>query len=164
MRLVVLAWICLVLAPAVPAGPTSPCSDEKSKQFDFWIGEWTVFADGKPVGKNSIRPILDGCVLQESWSGSSGSAGSSFNFYDPGIGKWRQFWVWRKGTTLELEGGYANGKMVLSGESTSRDGQTLLNRITWHDNVDGTVRQHWQISKDGGKTWTTAFNGLYRRS
>jgi hypothetical protein len=28
---------------------------------------------------------------------------------------------------------------------------------------DGRVRQHWETSKDGGATWTTAFDGYYRR-
>ena len=34
---------------------------------------------------------------------------------------------------------------------------------TWYDNADGTVRQHWEQSKDGGKSWTTAFDGLYKK-
>ncbi|MCZ6779898.1 MAG: hypothetical protein O7F16_13170 [Acidobacteria bacterium] len=34
-------------------------------------------------------------------------------------------------------------------------------RITWADNSDGSVRQHWEISKDGGKSWETAFDGRY---
>ena len=28
--------------------------------------------------------------------------------------------------------------------------------------ADGTVRQHWETSGDGGATWATAFDGLYR--
>ena len=35
---------------------------------------------------------------------------------------------------------------------------------TWTPNPDGTVRQHWEISSDAGKSWTTAFDGLYRRA
>jgi hypothetical protein len=53
--------------------------------------------------------------------------------------------------------------MVLEGDSVGRDGAAVGNRITWYDNDDGTVRQHWQVSKDGGKTWNTAFDGLYRK-
>jgi len=39
----------------------------------------------------------------------------------------------------------------------------VRNRISWHDNSDGTVRQHWETSADAGKSWQTAFDGLYRK-
>jgi len=154
-----------LLAAAVPVLATEPehCADEKSHQFDFWIGEWNVTAGGKPAGTNSIQPILDGCVLQETWAGAQGSAGSSFNFYNPKTGKWHQFWVWRNGTTLNLSGEYTEGKMILTGNAEGRDGKQRMNRITWYDNDDGTVRQHWERSTDAGETWTTAFDGLYRK-
>ena len=51
----------------------------------------------------------------------------------------------------------------LSGEEIAPDGKKKLNRVTWYDNEDGTVRQHWEQSEDGGKTWKNAFDGLYRR-
>jgi hypothetical protein len=158
-----LAGALLAAAPAAHAQPTPGCSDEKSNQFDFWIGEWEVTADGKVAGTNRIQPILDGCVLMENWTGASGSRGASFNFYNPSTGKWQQFWVWKLGTTLELEGEYRDGKMILAGTSRTRDGKTVDNRITWYNNKDGTVRQHWETSADGGKTWATAFDGLYKK-
>lgn len=142
---------------------TAQCSDaEKAHEFDFWIGEWEVYSDGKLAGTSSIRPILDGCVVQEMWSGAQGSAGSSLNFYNPQTGKWQQFWVWRNGTTLDLAGGLEDGRMVLQGDSVNREGEALLNRITWTPNADGTVRQHWEVSKDRGTSWQTAFDGLYK--
>jgi hypothetical protein len=36
-------------------------------------------------------------------------------------------------------------------------------RVAWYDNPDGTVRQWWESSTDGGATWETAFDGLYRK-
>ena len=151
---------------AVVASAQSPpkCSDEKSRQFDFWIGEWEVYSGEQLAGHSRIEPILDGCVLQENWTGAQGSAGSSFNFYNPQTGRWQQFWVWRNGTTLDLEGAYTDGRMVLEGTSLDQEGESIRNRITWYDNADGTVRQHWETSKDEGSTWQTAFDGLYRSS
>jgi hypothetical protein len=152
------------LASPLAGHVTAQCSDdERAHEFDFWVGEWEVFSDGKLAGSNSIRPILDGCVLQEMWSGAQGSAGSSLNFYNPQTGKWHQFWVWRNGTPLNLVGGLENGRMVLHGDSASRDGEALRNRITWTENPDGTVRQFWEVSKDQGETWQTAFDGLYKK-
>jgi len=147
---------------AAQVAPT--CSDdEKAHQFDFWIGEWDVYSQEQLAGTNSIRPILGGCVLQEMWSGSQGNAGSSLNFYNPQEKQWQQFWVWRNGTILTLAGGLVDGKMVLEGDSVNREGAAIRNRITWAANPDGTVRQHWEVSKDEGETWQTAFDGLYKK-
>jgi hypothetical protein len=63
---------------------------------------------------------------------------------------------------LELAGALLEGKMVLTGEHVVR-GKPTMERITWTPNPDGTVRQHWEQSTDGGKTWTAAFDGLYRK-
>ncbi|HEX9660133.1 MAG TPA: hypothetical protein VGA18_07520 [Rhodothermales bacterium] len=160
---VFLALLFLTMG-SLAAAQTPMCADSvKSHQFDFWIGDWEVTAGGKLAGHNVIEPILDGCVIQENWTGAGGSAGSSLNFYNPQTDGWEQFWVWRRGTTIHTKGGYSDGKMVLEGETTDEQGQTRLNRITWYDNDDGTVRQHWQMSSDGGETWTDAFDGLYTK-
>ena len=158
----VLAVLLLAGLP-VTAQDESPCSAEQSGQFDFWIGDWEVYSGDNLAGTNRVEPILDGCVLQENWVGTQGNVGSSYNFYNPQKKKWQQFWVWRNGTTLELQGSFAEGKMVLEGKSLARDGAEVLNRITWYDNDDGTVRQHWQASRDGGENWQTAFDGMYRK-
>ncbi len=159
-------WMCLLLTGVWSSadGQTATCSSEQSHEFDFWVGEWEVTANGSLAGHNRIEPILNGCVLQENWTGAGGSAGSSFNFFNPQLGKWEQFWVWRNGTTLHLTGEYADGKMVLQGESANRQGATVHNRITWFDNDDGTVRQLWEVSSDDGETWTPAFDGLYSKA
>lgn len=141
----------------------SPCVNEKTREFDFWIGQWEVYSGESLAGHNTIEPILDGCVLQENWQGTRGSAGTSLNFFNAQTGRWQQFWVWRNGTTLELAGGFDDGKMVLTGDSSGHDGKTQRNRITWYDNPDGTVRQHWEVSTDDGETWETSFDGHYRK-
>jgi len=50
--------------------------------------------------------------------------------------------------------------MVLSGERNTEEGIDV-DRITWVPLEDGRVRQLWNISKDGGATWETAFEGMY---
>ena len=141
-----------------------PCSSPKSHQFDFWIGDWDVTAQGNTAGINRIHPIANGCVLLEQWEGAAGVHGASMNFYNPTTGQWHQFWVWQNGTTLPmLSGEYRDGKMVLEGEQTAKDGQSVHMRITWYDNPDGSVRQHWETSRDGRQTWKTNFDGLYRK-
>jgi hypothetical protein len=36
-----------------------------------------------------------------------------------------------------------------------------VQRITWSREADGSVRQLWESSSDGGRTWTAAFDGIY---
>lgn len=157
------AVLALAVATGAAQSAETGCNDPRSRQFDFWIGTWKVTnQQGWAVGRNRIEPILDSCVLQETWAGESGSAGTSLNFFDTARGKWRQFWVWREGTTLELEGGLVDGAMILEGDSVE-EGKPARNRITWTSVSDGSVRQLWELSPDGGKTWKTLFDGIYRR-
>lgn len=165
----ILQVMVLLVALSVPMLAASPqdeggCSDaEKAHQFDFWIGEWEVTSGDKLAGHNSIQPVNAGCALLERWKGARGGEGSSLNFYNPRKQKWQQFWVWQNGTTLELEGGFKDGKMILSGSGRTPDGKAVIERVTWHDNEDGSVRQHWEQSADDGETWKTVFDGLYRK-
>jgi hypothetical protein len=145
----------------------SPCSNSKSHEFDFWIGNWTVYQSGseKVVGYNNIVPVAGGCGIQENWKSADGSnIGTSLNKYTFRKGKWQQFWIDNSGLTLELEGNYADGKMIMTGSILPNDkSQGFINKITWFNNADGTVRQFWEQSQDEGKTWTVAFDGLYKK-
>jgi hypothetical protein len=146
-----------------PPAPT-PCTQAEVRQFDFWIGDWDVFLpDGKLAGTNRIAPLY-GCVLHESWKTPRGE-GQSFNRYDTVRGVWHQTWVDSWGSLLLIEGGLKDGAMVMSDASLpGKKDQALINEIAWTPNADGTVRQHWRASRDGGKTWTTSFDGKYVRS
>jgi len=148
--------------PDTPA-PSASCNSAQHRQFDFWIGEWNVTSSGQPAGTNRIERILGGCVLQENWKGAGpgGISGSSFNVFDSATGHWHQTWVDSSGTLLLLDGGLVNGVMVLSGTRPARDGSgTVLHRISWTPNPDGTVRQLWEASKDEGESWAALFDGL----
>jgi hypothetical protein len=150
------------LAQTPPAPP--PCADAPSHQFDFWIGDWDVYnPDGKLVGVNRIAPLY-GCVLHESWRAPKVD-GQSFNRYDADRGLWHQTWVDNGGSLLLLEGGLKDGAMVMSDANIpARKAAMPINEITWSKQTDGSVRQLWRTSKDGGKTWQTAFDGKYVRS
>ena len=148
------------------AAPPSPCSGPQFRQFDFWIGDWTVEANEQQAGTNSVQSILNGCALQENWQGSGpgGISGTSFNIYDSATGQWHQTWVDSSGLLLQLDGGLVAGSMVLQGQRPSADGNgTASDRITWTPNPDGSVRQLWEASNDG-ETWTVLFDGLYMKS
>ena len=145
--------------------PVCPCCEEEYQQFDFWVGDWVVYAKGKMAGFNKIVKIEGDCVIRENWkSFESSYSGTSYNFYDKLDKKWKQVWVDNQGTVLELKGEFKNNKMVLVSESKpDQNGNLVMNRITWFNNDDGTVRQLWEQSGDGGLAFTTSFDGLYRR-
>lgn len=140
----------------------APCSGAQYRQFDFWVGDWKVTnPDGELEGHNTVERILDGCALKESWRGAQGSRGYSFNTFDRMNGHWHQTWVDGDGLLLRLNGGLEDGSMVLRGNMPAPDGGEARTRITWTPRDDGTVRQHWEASRDGGETWDTVFDGLY---
>ena len=161
--LLLMSLSCFAQETNAPSAPPAPCTGEKYRQFDFWIGEWNVSMNGKAAGTNSIRPIHNGCVLEENWKGAGGTNGSSYNIYDQSTGRWHQTWVDNSGSLLGLDGGLEDGRMVLTGEtrSTSASGKTTQ-RITWTPNPDGTVRQLWESTEDG-VTWSVMFDGLYEK-
>ena len=150
---------------ATVRSPTPTCTSAEQHQFDFWIGDWVVTdsAGAKVLGTEHNVPVLGGCALQENWHGSDGSEGTSLNAFLVGPKKWHQSWIASNGNLLLLDGAFADGKMVLQGASAGPKG-TILNRITWTPLADGRVRQTWDISVDGGKTWTLSFDGFYKRA
>jgi hypothetical protein len=166
--LLILVILTPIASPRAAPPAAAPCSTPEYRQFDFWLGDWNVTNPaGKSAGHNHVTSEYGGCVLQEHWSGSGGSLGSSFNIYDPVRKVWHQTWVDNGGTLLEIEGGLKDGSRVMSGEQLQADGKKLLNRITWTpigSGGDSKVRQHWEISTDGGKSWKTSFDGLYTHS
>lgn len=141
-----------------------PCAFQPEyRQFDFWVGEWDVTMLGQPAGTSSIQSIIDGCVIFENWTGAGGGTGKSFNFYDSALGKWRQVWVSSNGGVLDFFGEYREGQMRYTGEAAGPNGTKILQRLTFFNLAPDRVRQFWEQSSDGGKTWTVAFDGTYAR-
>ncbi len=163
-RLVALLGCSGWLGASAQAPQPAPCSAAQSGQFDFWVGDWDVFApNGKLAGTNRIEKIY-GCVLHESWK-SEKVQGQSFNVFDAERGVWHQTWVDSTGSLLVIEGLFREGALSMSDATlAARRDAKAVNEITWTPQPDGSVRQHWRVSADGGKTWTTSFDGKYIRS
>ncbi|MCB0429665.1 MAG: hypothetical protein H6585_07165 [Flavobacteriales bacterium] len=165
MLLLAAALFTGALANAQNNSPATPCKccTAPHRSFDFWLGEWEVTnPQGKLAGHNRITMEQDSCVLAEHWTGNGGKfTGTSLNFFDEGDQQWHQTWTDNQGGSLLLAGRMINGSMVLDDKSSTGNTETY-NRITWTPNSDGTVRQHWEKTEDGGKTWATLFDGTYK--
>lgn len=167
--------VCAALGLTLPAAAAlaqngtapAPCSQPECRQFDFWVGDWDVATqNGKPAGTNSIKRVLNGCAIQENWKSAQGPfEGNSYSLYDARRGRWHQTWVDNTGNLLRLDGGFVNGKMVLTDwrPPAQPGAMDVLHRITWEKKSDDEVRQLWESSPDGGQTWTVVFDGKYVR-
>lgn len=142
-----------------------PCKFEaESQQFNFWIGEWDVFSNGTKQGDSRIEALKDGCLIVENYTNTAGYAGKSLNFYDPEAHKWQQLWVDNSGGIIRYSGNFTDGAMRFTeGVHSQRGGKTVMSRMTFTPNADGSVRQFIEESSDEGKTWSVWFDGKYVR-
>ncbi len=160
----VLLALTAAFAAAQGDAPPPPCSADAYRQFDFWVGDWVVKTeDGQVAGTNRVERTLNDCVITEDWKGAGGSIGRSFNMFFSRDGRWHQTWVDGNGGRLDLEGGWSEDRMTLSGTMPGASGGEVLHEISWTPRADGTVRQHWRASQDGGESWTDQFVGIYSR-
>ncbi|MTI22559.1 tetratricopeptide repeat protein [Fulvivirga sp. RKSG066] len=143
-----------------------PClNSEKYRHFDFWLGEWDVLVNGQKVGDNSITRANGGCAIHENYTtGTRNYTGQSINYYDPIDKKWHQHWVGSGGDVFNyLETDRADGMLQFESKFMNQQGRISLSRLTFTLNDDGTVRQFFESSTDEGKTWSPAFDGLYKK-
>jgi hypothetical protein len=152
----------------------TPCQAPQYKEFDFWVGDWEVRnAAGNLLGRNRISKRHGGCVVLEEWESAGGGSGSSFNIYDQQTKEWHQFWVdgtgtnWlssdKQGNPVTLRGGIKDGAMVLTSHPDTLP-SIGLTRTTWRPLPEGGLRQTFETSTDGGKTWTVSFDGFYKKA
>ena len=158
---------CAVFAANAPA---NPCAIEQQKQFDFWVGEWDLTWPGQTNGetghgKNHITRIMDGCVVQENFSGGDSLhlRGTSLSTFDAKSGFWKQTWVDNEGGYLDFIGAFHNGQMILQREAKDKAGNRVLQRMVWKNITPNEMDWSWEASRDGGKTWQVNWPIHYKR-
>ncbi|MEM8696100.1 MAG: hypothetical protein AAGE05_08790 [Pseudomonadota bacterium] len=144
----------------------TPCAGPEFRAFDFWLGEWDVTAAGanQASATSRISSRHGGCVVLEEYD-TGAYTGMSINFLDTTTGRWHQTWMANNGVPVYLEGNLDEaGAMVLTDADLPISAATgTINRVTWSTGADGSVRQFWETSQDGGANWSVAFDGLYTR-
>ena len=142
----------------------NPCMySAMARQFDFWLGDWDVFVKGNKVGENLVKLDTQGCTLVENWKNNSGGLGKSLNVYNASIKKWQQFYVSGQGSVFEFAGNYKPSEKIMhfTAETIGPDGAKIMHIFEFHNLSDKTVRQWWQQSTDGGKTWKSVWDSIY---
>ena len=134
--------------------------------LDFWLGSWVVSWTDGGHGTNTIRRILDGHAIEESFEGSdqdNALKGRSLSVRDITDGRWRQTWVDSTGAYLDFVGVVVDGRISFQ-RGTTVDGVAVLQRMVWQDVTTDAFRWLWQRSGDGGATWDVVWEIDYRRA
>ena len=151
-----------------------PCeTNPKYTEFDFWIGDWTVYNQQHTIaGYSKISKILENCVILEEWTSATTLkngmyySGKSYNTFDINSGEWQQCWVDNVGGSTEfLHGKYENKALVFTTDSFKKDTiNSAKRRLTFFNLEKDKVRQLGEISLDNGKTWKTEYDLEYRKN
>lgn len=163
-----LVLILLIDAPS-PQGhlaAPSPCEAvEANTQFDFWLGTWDLTWGEEGRGTNTVKRILDGCIIEESFEGQMPEGmyrGISMSAYDPKQKQWRQTWVDNRGGYLDFTGQFEDDRMILQ-RSMEQDGKSLQQRMVWYNISADHLDWRWEKSEDGGATWSAVWAIHYTR-
>lgn len=152
------------IAPAPPfsrEGCSAGSIGAPTRDGDFLVGEWSVGgASGPQRATSTITTDLERCLFVEEFRSDKGLRAVTWTYWDIWTNEWYWVWVDNRGERLELSGAFENGHLVLTGTEI-RDGDEVEVRLTWGPS-NGGLRQTWEVSNDGGTTWTKGAELVYR--
>ena len=144
----------------------NPCMYSKeARQFDFWLGDWDVYVGKNKVGENLVELDTQGCTLVENWKNTTGGKGKSLSVYDGSTKKWKQFYVGGQGGVFLFRGEYKpkEKNMYFTAETLTPKGAKVLHIFEFFELPNKTVQQRWKQSTDGGKTYNTVWDSIYKK-
>jgi hypothetical protein len=157
--------LSLVLATTI--AQAAPAPPPETKQFAFWVGEWTCEGTmyGKPntqtKGTNRITMDMGGHVVHEHFA-MPGFNGESWSVFNAPSKKWQQTWVDDSGGYIVLRGGWKDGKMTLT--TIANPAKPLaFSRMVFSKISQTGFDWDWESSQDGGKKWDLKWHLRYTR-
>jgi hypothetical protein len=169
MRTPLPAAACILLAASTLGAQAPAIVDPElaaaSRQFDFWLGRWSVnlrihqqdlsWKDAVHA-EARIHSVLRGKAFLELW-GSDGIKGMSLRYFDPALERWVMWLDWpgrNRSGSFRLEGGFRHGRAEFEARRLDSDGTETRTRYTFSDITDRSVRWDDAFSRDGGDTWS----------
>ncbi len=69
------------------------------------------------------------------------------------------------GSVFDFKGHYKPEEKIMyfTAETIGPKGGKIMHIFTFHDLPDKTVRQWWQQSTDGDKTWNSVWDSIYKK-
>ena len=142
-----------VVPPATPG--TTFCSAAGYHAADFLAGDWRVeAANGLELGRSRITSELSGCLLLEQLTTPKGYRARSFVSFARAAATWSRTYVDSEGEHTLLQGAVSDDRLVLTGSVSAENGDRVIARLTWTKTASGSLEQVWEVSRDGGATWT----------
>ena len=138
-----------------------------TSSFDFWIGDWVVTdpSDGS-TGRNRIRRILGGKVLEESFTFPAPDGkryrGRSHTAHVDGRG-WCQTWVDTTGLYLDFVGDMTGDVMRLE-RRTLVAGEPVVQRMEWSAITEESLVWQWLRAPKGSDDVQLMWQLDYRRA
>jgi hypothetical protein len=161
-----------IASAQVPEGEAA-CPAPEARQFDFWLGDWTIEqrvlrADGSYAefpARTTVRLAAAGCALVEDWSGTvqffwegmrepAELHGLSVRAWDRDSRMWSIHWMDDRSPafTAPFVGGFKDGRGAFLQTAIGPDGVERTSRITFERPADGVVDWSLASTSDGGKS------------
>ena len=139
----------------LPSIGTAACAGTNYRSADFLLGEWRVEAEnGLDLGHSSITAELSRCLVLEEFLTPKGYRAKAFLSFARGSATWSRTYMDAEGGRIFLQGTPVAGGLALTGTVALPDGNRVMVRITWTKTTSGSVEQVWDVSRDGGASWS----------
>jgi hypothetical protein len=122
--------------------------------LDFAVGQWTARRGARPVAHAAVTKDLNGCLVDLRLTTPRGYEAHSYLFFDFFVERWFRVFVDNRGHYLELSGPRGEDALVLTGTTADHGGHALTVRNSWTPTRAGGFTQTWEVSGDGGATWS----------
>jgi len=158
--------IFLCFLPALLSAQSIKVQD--AALFDFWVGDWNLTwtnANGEiEKGANSVVKILDGKIIQENFSFTTGAfKGTSISVYNPTNLTWHQAWADTQGGYYDFEGEVDGNKRIFKTRLKEHKGEKIIQRMVFYNIKTDSLTWDWERSRDGGVTWQLQWRINYVR-
>jgi len=159
-----IAGIAMVVPVVAYADDAKPCAGGEHRQFDYWLGNWSVSYGGPPAGTSKVELALDQCMIVESWDGARNHSGKTIFAYSPDDHSWYGMFADNEGRAHIFNQGKVSAETAeFQGTSHGPNGETVLNRVKIVRASADKVEQTWEKSADNGATWNMVYRGEYTR-
>jgi ketosteroid isomerase-like protein len=152
---------CVAIAAGQKIDRPQYCTAIENRKFDFWLGDWDAYESATETvsARVKVASVLNGCGLQEEYTGKDGLIGKSISMFDSSRQIWIQDWVTDRGQYLHLEGRFENHSLRL--ETPAQPGTPERVRGVWKPIAGGVRETAWR-SHDGGNTWEGWFDLVFK--